>query len=81
MVYGYGKGIYMVHLYYTSTYRAHICSKLAVIVVEWVEILTMLSPNTILHQNRTLFNSVRPLIHLLRCTMTMGICSIMAKKP
>lgn len=43
--------------------------------------LTILNPNTILHQNSTLFSSVLPLTHLLRCTMTMGICSIIAKKP
>lgn len=43
--------------------------------------LTILNPSTILHQNSTLFNSVLPLTHLLLCTMTIGICSIMAKNP
>jgi hypothetical protein len=43
--------------------------------------LTILNPSTILHQNSTLFNNVLPLTHLLLCTMTIGICSIMAKNP
>ena len=43
--------------------------------------LTILNPSIILHQNSTLFNKVLPLTHRLLCTMTIGICSIMAKKP
>jgi hypothetical protein len=35
--------------------------------------LTMLSPKIMLHQKRTLFNRVRPLTHLLRCSITIGI--------
>lgn len=41
----------------------------------------MLSPRIMLHQNKTLFSNVRPLTHLLLCTITMGIWSIMAKNP
>lgn len=41
----------------------------------------MLSPEIMLHQNNTLFNNVRPLIHLLLCTKTIGIWSIMAMNP
>lgn len=35
--------------------------------------LTILKPRIMEHQNRTLFNKVRPLTHLLLCTMTIGI--------
>ena len=71
---------------YTSTYSAHIYTKSASPLQtpnpkHHREKLTILNPNTILHQNSTLFNSVLPLTHLLLCTMTMGICSIMAKNP
>jgi len=46
-----------------------------------ISLLTILSPKIIEHQNKTLLSSVRPLTHLLLWTMTMGICSIMAKNP
>jgi hypothetical protein len=41
----------------------------------------MLSPRIMEHQKRTLLSKVRPLTHLDLWTMTMGICSIIAKKP
>lgn len=41
----------------------------------------MLRPEIILHQNRTLFRIVLLRIHGLRWIKTIGICSIMAKKP
>jgi hypothetical protein len=47
----------------------------------WGLQLTMLSPKIMLHQKRTLFNRVRPLTHLLRCNITIGIWSIIAMKP
>jgi hypothetical protein len=51
--------------YYTKTYRLHI----------------MLNPKIILLQNAALLNTHLPLINLLRCTATMGNCSIIATNP
>jgi hypothetical protein len=45
------------------------------------EILTKLSPKIILHQNSTLFSSVRFLTQGSLCTMTIGICIIIMKNP
>lgn len=43
--------------------------------------LTKLNPKIILHQNSTLFNSVRFRTHGSLCTMTIGICIIIMKNP
>lgn len=59
------------HLEFVSRVRVHVR----------ISLPTILSPKIMEHQNRTLLSSVRPLTHLLLCTMTIGICSIMAKKP
>jgi hypothetical protein len=65
----------------TRTYSAHICGVLVLVMCMSAFELTMLSPRIILHQKSTLLSKVRPLTHLLLCTMTIGICSIIAKKP
>jgi len=43
--------------------------------------LTKLNPKIILHQNSTLFNSVRFRTHGSLCTITIGICIIIMKNP
>ncbi|KAJ8107181.1 hypothetical protein OPT61_g9042 [Boeremia exigua] len=65
----------------TPAHTAHTSTTVSSVQEAKRETLTILNPSTILHQNSTLFSSVLPLTHLLLCTITIGICSIIAQNP